>query len=237
MDSIDQLMMYGLTRQEATLYLTLLCVGELTGYEAAKKTTISRSNTYNGLAGLVEKGAANIIEGSVTKYVPMEIEEFCNNKLRQLDEAKKDLTKKIPKMKIDSNGYITVKGNTNVMNKLNSMIEGAKERIYLSISSGIIEQVYQTLLEAHKRCIKLVIITDTLFEFPEDKKGNQTVQYLTEKKDNRIRIIVDSKKVLTGELVPSGDSTCLYSMNDNLVSVFKEMLQNEIVLLQLEKDK
>lgn len=234
MDSIDQLIMYGLTRQEATIYLTLLSEGELTGYEAAKKTTISRSNTYNGLAGLVEKGAANIIEGTVTKYVPISIGEFCNNKLRQLEKAKKELVQNVSELKTDSNGYITVKGNINVMNKLTSLIEEAKERIYLSVSSIIIDQIYPALLHAHQRDIKIVIITDIYLTFPEDGKKSGAIQYLTGKKDSRIRIIVDSKKVLTGELLSTGDSTCLYSMNDNLVSVFKEMLQNEIILLQQE---
>ena len=57
MDIIEKLTYFNLTRQEATLYLTLLAEGRLTGYEATKLTGISRSNTYTALAGLVEKGA------------------------------------------------------------------------------------------------------------------------------------------------------------------------------------
>ena len=60
MEFIDIVLEFGLTRQEATLYEAMLLHGELTGYEAAKLTGISRSNTYNALAGLVEKGAAHI---------------------------------------------------------------------------------------------------------------------------------------------------------------------------------
>ena len=55
------LMNFGLTRQEANLYVLLVLEGELNGYEAAKKSGISRSNTYNALAGLVEKGAAYML--------------------------------------------------------------------------------------------------------------------------------------------------------------------------------
>ena len=60
MEHIDALTQYGLTRQEANLYLLLLSEGSLTGYEASKQTGISRSNTYSGLAGLVDKGAAYV---------------------------------------------------------------------------------------------------------------------------------------------------------------------------------
>ena len=47
MEHIDALTQYGLTRQEANLYLLLLSEGSLTGYEASKQTGISRSNTYS----------------------------------------------------------------------------------------------------------------------------------------------------------------------------------------------
>ena len=57
MSFIEKLMVFGLTRQEASIYLCLYRNGILTGYEAAKLTGISRSNVYNALAGLAEKGA------------------------------------------------------------------------------------------------------------------------------------------------------------------------------------
>ena len=48
MDLNESLMCFGLTRQESNIYLTLLSDGALTGYEAAKRTGISRSNAYGG---------------------------------------------------------------------------------------------------------------------------------------------------------------------------------------------
>ena len=56
------------------------------------------------------------------------------------------------------------------------------------------------------------------------------------KGDDQIRLIVDSVKVLTGRISDGEDSTCLFSLNRNLVDVFKEMLKNEITLIQLGKD-
>ena len=64
---IEQLILFGLSRQEAAIYLCLLQNEELTGYEVAKLTGISRSNVYNGLASLVEHGAARSEERRVGK--------------------------------------------------------------------------------------------------------------------------------------------------------------------------
>ena len=105
MEITERLMHFNLTRQEATLYLLLLKAGRLTGYEAAKQTGISRSNTYTALAGLVEKGAAYIMEeGKVTRYTPVVPEEFCNNKIRRLTEQRDELLKELPGVQNEAEG-------------------------------------------------------------------------------------------------------------------------------------
>ena len=52
----ERLMEFGLTRQEAAIYECLLREGKTTGYEVAKLIGISRSNAYNSLASMTEKG-------------------------------------------------------------------------------------------------------------------------------------------------------------------------------------
>ena len=66
---IDRLNYFGLSRQEATIYLCLLENGSMNGYEVAKDTGISRSNVYSGLASLSDKGAANLMEGNPNRYI------------------------------------------------------------------------------------------------------------------------------------------------------------------------
>ncbi|MBR6636626.1 MAG: TrmB family transcriptional regulator, partial [Phascolarctobacterium sp.] len=108
MELIEGLTHFNLTKQEATLYVLLLKEGYLTGYEAAKQTGISRSNTYTALAGLVEKGAAYVLEeGKVTRYTPVAPEEFCTNKIDRLQEIKQKVLSQLPVLKSDAEGYIT----------------------------------------------------------------------------------------------------------------------------------
>ena len=95
----EKLMEFGLTRQEATVYLALVVSGTQTGYEVAKQTGISRSNAYNALAGLVDKGAAYPEEGAATRYTAVEVSEFCENKIRALTRVKEELTLYMPKEK------------------------------------------------------------------------------------------------------------------------------------------
>ena len=229
MDNIDELINFGLTRQEATVYVTLCSEGKLNGYEASKLTGISRSNAYNALAGLVEKGAAYIIEENSVYYTPVPIEEVCSNKIRFLEEMKNKLVKTIPHKRKESQGYITIKGEKHIMDKLNNMLLEARERVYLSLSSDRIEYFRDTLEKLILADIKVVIITNNNYKIDGAKVYNTDIDC------EHVRLIVDSEYVLTGEIEDASSSTCLYSNNNNLVQVFKEALANKISLIKINK--
>ncbi len=58
----------GLSANESKLYLALLEAGISTAGEIAKKSHVHRTNTYDSLQRLVEKGLVNYIERDQTKY-------------------------------------------------------------------------------------------------------------------------------------------------------------------------
>ena len=223
---LEKLCLFGLTRQEATIYLCLYQHGELTGYEVAKHTGISRSNVYSGLSGLTDKGAAYLAEGNASKYVAVPIEEFCENKIRGLCMEKEYLIQNIPAMKKSKIGYITIEGSQNIWDKMRNMIAGAEKRIYLSASASVIKQMQEELENVVKRRIKLVLLTEKLPESEVVSGGS--ICYLCEDRGNNIRLIVDSHYALTGELTGKKDDTCLYTVQENFIQVFKDALSNEI---------
>lgn len=142
---IERLMLLGLTRQEATIYLHLFENNELTGYEAAKSTGISRSNVYSALASLVDKGAAYIVEGAATKYTPVPIDELCENRIRLLRETKEYLSTSMPRMTDSDVGYITIEGYRNILDKITNMLLQAQYRVYLAISGDKLKTIQSEL--------------------------------------------------------------------------------------------
>lgn len=229
---LDRLVLFGLTRQEAAVYLCLYQQGELNGYEAAKYTGISRSNVYSALSALTDKGAAYLIEGDSSRYMAVAIDEFCENEIRSLNREKEYLIKNIPSMKEVEIGYITITGNGNIWDKIISMINEAEKRIYFSASCRIIEKLQAEFLKVLGKKIKLVLITDGTVTNQELRKNS--IYYMGSDRGNNIRLIVDSEYALTGEITGSKDDTCLYTGQKNFISVFKETLRNEIVLIQLQ---
>ena len=228
MDNIERLMMFGLTRQEAVIYTTLYKQGEMTGYEAAKITGISRSNTYGSLAALVDKGAAYIMEGNTTRYTPVDITEFCQNILNEMQSTRDVLAKSMPDKKDSTEGYITICGEKNILNKLKYMINQTDERIYLSLSKNLIELISEDLLILARKGIKVVLISDEVLNIPGIRI------YQTDNIAGQLRVIVDSKYVLTGDF-DGESSNCLYSSKKNLIDVFKDALRNEMKLIEITK--
>ena len=230
MNLIEGLTNFNLTKQEATLYVLLLKSGQLTGYEAAKQTGISRSNTYTALAGLVDKGAAYVLEeGKVTRYTPVAPADFCSNKISYLEEVKKDILRQLPVLSNDAEGYITIKGAREIINKLRNTVSQAQARIYISANTRMLELLTPELKAALERGLMVVFIGDLSFSLPGG------ICYGTTKQSEQIRLIADSHTVLTGDLQDDEDSTCLYSCKRNLVDLFKEALKNEIALIELQK--
>lgn len=227
--SIEQLMQFGLTRQEAVIYLCLYEKGDLTGYEAAKQTGISRSNVYGALAGLVEKGAAYLMEGTSSKYTAVAVKEFCSNKIHSLQIMADELEKSIPDARTPTDGYITIEGYKHIYDKVLHMIDAAEYRIYLSASHSFVQKIDKALEKAMEKGRKLVLITDA----PPALTKEGLIIYLTGSKEGQLRLIIDSAYVLTGEITGEDSDTCLYCGQANFVNVFKEALRNEIKLIEL----
>ena len=136
---IEYVMNFGLTRQEAGIYQCLLSEGKTTGYEVAKQTGISRSNAYNSLASMTEKGAAYLVEeGGTKKYVPVSLEEFCKNYIRKLEDSKKWLLKHAPSVKDQAEGYITIEGRRHILDKIKNLLAKVESRAYISCTSNFL---------------------------------------------------------------------------------------------------
>ena len=132
MSYIEDLMQFGLTRQESAIYYALLSEGMMTGYEAAKVSGVSRSNAYTALAALVDKGAAHVAEGTPTHYVPVDPEEFCGSKLDYLKLLSVRLVEEQPRRQREDDAYITISGFQNICQRAARMLDQAQYRIYMT---------------------------------------------------------------------------------------------------------
>ena len=221
---VENLISFNLTRQEALIYVALLTYGEMTGYEVAKQTGIARSNVYSALQSLLEKGALYLIEGETTKYEPVTVKDFLSNTILDLQKKALLIEENAPKKIVQSEGYITILGAKNIENKIRLMLKETQERIYVMASCEILRKFSDELLMLCNSGKKVVVLSD-------DFELENAIYHKTQTEKNQIRLITDSRFVLTGILSGNVHDTCLYSGQQNLVDVMKEALKNKIELL------
>ena len=225
---IELLTQFNLTSNEALIYYTLLTNGSLNGYQIAKITGVSRSNTYASLSSLVDKGCAYVVDGESKIYSPLDISEFCSNRIRNLETAKNKLIELVPSGTANEPEYITIKGAEHIKDKISNIIEGTKQRIYLSMPKKVLDLYEPMIVSLASDKIKVVIITDCAADI------EKASVYISAEPLYQVRIIADSSKVLTGDFE---GPTCLYSEKKNLVELIKDSIRNEMTLIQLKNSK
>ncbi|NJD04073.1 MAG: TrmB family transcriptional regulator [Ruminiclostridium sp.] len=224
-------MITGLTRHESELYIALCREGELTGYEAAKITGVPRANAYQALSGLVDKGGAYAVEGSVQHYTAVPVDEYCENVFFHMKEVTENIKHECPQSRRPSEPYITITGFRHIVDKIRNIISSAKERVYVSMTEKELPFLKEELERAAGRGLKVVAIVSGDFGL------EGVVVHRITKQSGQIRLIADSSHVLTGNISGNDDDTCLFSKNKPLVELIKDSLKNEIRLAELEGGK
>lgn len=219
MDLIDALKNLGFTQQEAVIYIKLTSSKSMTGYEAAKSSGISRSNAYASLSNLVDKGYAYTIEGNPVHYVGVSKEDLISNAKRDFSSTIETIEEKLITTPITSEPYITVTGESSILNKLKNIILQANHRIYVSVSNSILNQLEEELIIACEKGLKVVVLSS------EDISCGEHIYYHTDR-NSSIKLIADTTEILAGTLQQS-----LYSKNATLVKIIRESIIDEISLI------
>lgn len=221
---LNSLKKIGFTQQEAIIYISLCKNGELTGYEAAKLSGISRSNAYASLSSLVDKGYAYIIEGTASKYIAVPKNELIINAKRDFEENIQIIQDYLEFNTATQEAYITISGEKNIVDKLKNIIESTQHRIYISCSYDILKVIQKELENTIKKNLKVVILS------PKDILDSNTHIYYPTEEAASFKLIADTKEVIAGTLTQA-----LYSKNKTLVSLIREAFINEITVINYKK--
>ncbi|WP_207229537.1 TrmB family transcriptional regulator [Ktedonosporobacter rubrisoli] len=88
---IEQLRKIGLSELEARCYLVLHEDAGLSGYEVARRVSVSRTNVYAALRSLMDKGACRMIEGDPGRYDAVPIDQLLRHVRREFEQNAQEL--------------------------------------------------------------------------------------------------------------------------------------------------
>lgn len=153
------LLKYGLTPNQAKVYLFLSKVGLKTASEISKSLKIPRTETYHLLNTMQQKGIVFSVFGKPAKFNAIEIDEAISillknekNRIRELENEKNSLIElwsSLPKYsgdegKNDENKFQTLQGKNSILVKLEQMIKASTENILVLGTEMDFRKFYHT---------------------------------------------------------------------------------------------
>ncbi len=220
-DLIAQLSKFGFTQNEAKAYLTLLKHCPATGYEVSQHSGVPRSAIYEILRKL-ELGGAVYSEGKKpVHYSPIPPEQLATQLTSQFKHNIHDLKDKLSELNTPSSGQQTwnVKGYNAMIDHTRSMIDSAKESIYMSIWDRECSELKIQLNHAEQRGLDICIFSFTklsrsfgcAFSYNIDEEKLRKIWH------RQIVLVVDKKNTILGGADKTVDNQCVFTDNSSIV--------------------
>lgn len=158
---ISLLVEIGFNQIEANVYLALLKESPLTGYKIASQTTKSRSNVYQALKSLEQKGAVVELQANRSKqFKAVAIELVLQQKEREFQSKKETISTAFHNLKQTEDDDVIYKLNTvsQVYAKSIEMIRKAEKIIFLDAQLLQLSQIDSALQEVAARGVKVAVL-------------------------------------------------------------------------------
>ena len=210
------LLKYGLTPNQAKVYLYLSKIGLKTASEISKALKIPRTETYHLLSTLQQKGIIFSVFGKPTKFNAIGMEESISilvnnekNRIKELETEKNsiiNLWNSVPKYstaedKNDENKFQTLQGRNSILVKLEQMIKESTENILVLGTENDFKKFYHTefteLLQRTKSDLRILTDYSNKINYLFEDVPSKKIKKLEDKnRENFCFIIKDDNEVI-----------------------------------------
>ncbi len=165
---IEMLIDLGFTQVEATVYYELLKDSPQSGYSIARQIGKSRSNVYQALKSLEQKGAIVQLQGSKNRiFQSVPIERMLEQKEREFTGHRKKVADAFSDLKqqeqVDSIYYM--QNMEQVYAKANQIIDQTEKIIFIEVEKHHFEKIRQAVRRAIDRGVIVALYTSDIESF------------------------------------------------------------------------
>lgn len=227
---------FGITNNEAKVYITLLQMDASTGYKISKSSGIPRSKIYNILASLEDKGLIlkSADETPLYKSLPVNelISKLKNDSKEHIDDIQDALADLGTVTKQESIWMIN--SYDQVFEKILYQIQNAKESLYIQIYSEDLDpEIVAALTDAEKRLHKFVVILFSNHQryslpFKRYYKHFFEADKILDYGGKWINVVSDGIEVTYGKLPENSSNTgVVNTMNSSMVFLAQEYVLHD----------
>lgn len=234
---IEHLKRIGLSDLEARCYLTLHEEANLSGYEVAKRVSVSRTNVYAALRSLLDKGVIRQSEGDPVTYDAVPVKELIRHLQTEFEQTTKTLLTEL----VDTPRSIPTFYNWQGVEQL----EAASRRLIANADSTIVcdmfaedfTRVEDALLHAEQKGVTVIVISlgecqTALQNVFIHKRSDDWPQAIARK----FSVFCDSRNAILGSFGGPFKPTALETDHPAVIETLKNAFYHDLFMQHIEAD-
>ncbi|RNB78100.1 TrmB family transcriptional regulator [Brevibacillus nitrificans] len=234
---IDELRKIGLSDLEARCYLVLHEDPKISGYEVAKKVSVSRTNVYAALRSLTEKGICRVIESEPVLYDAVPIEQLVRLLKSEFEQSTRVLQEQLRASPKTSPSFYSWQGDKAIETVIRRFVANADKSIVVDIWSEDVHWVEELLLEAEKRGVAVTLISigecmTSLKNVLIHKRSEEWSSVRTRK----FSMVCDAHSALLGSFGKGLKPTVLETDHPSLIELLQNAFYHDLIMQQMERD-
>lgn len=233
---IQELQKIGLSELEARCYLMLHETPGISGYEVAKKVSVSRTNVYAALRSLTNKGICRVEDSEPALYSAVPIGELIHFYRSEFDHTTKLLKENLQEPPSKPASFYTWKSKESVETAFQRAIANAEKSIIADLWAEDLPLFEPFLKDAEERNIDVQVVSI-------GESSTTLRQVLVHKRDDnkdytvrRFSVITDGQHALIGGFGKSIKPSALETDHPSIVSLLKVGFYHDVVMRQIEQD-
>ncbi|MGG2197643.1 MULTISPECIES: TrmB family transcriptional regulator [Paenibacillus] len=149
----------GLSDLESRCYLTLHEQSKLSGYEVAKRVSVSRTNVYAALRSLIDKGACRMIEGDPVRYDAVPIQQLVGHLRLEFEQAADSLVHQLRTPPRTAPSFYNWEGGDALEQAARRMTANARASVIVEIGSEDLPRLEDALVYAENKGLRVILMS------------------------------------------------------------------------------
>ncbi|KEK22353.1 TrmB family transcriptional regulator [Bacillus gaemokensis] len=233
---IDLLKKIGLSDLEARCYMTLHEEPGISGYEVAKRVSVSRTNVYAALRSLTDKGACRSIEGETVLYDAVPIEQLLRLVQTEFEQTSKALIENLKPSPKPAPAFYNWQGSKALEKTVQRAIVNAEASIVVDIWAEDVRYVEESLLLAESKGVSVILITIG----PCKTSLKHVFQHYRDEEwptdERKFSILCDSSSALIGSFGGEIKPSALETNHPAVIEVIKNAFYHDMMMQHIEED-
>ena len=233
---IEALRKLGLSDLEARCYLALHGQPPSSGYEVSKQVSISRSNVYAALRGLVEKGVCRAVEGEPITFAAIPIGQVIKLLQSDFERTARLLESELTALPETAPFFSNWKGDQQVNLAIRRLAANARDEILVDLWAEDLHWVEEPLLAAERggTAVHLMVIG----EAPTELKRVilHSVPLGGPPGSRNFSMLLDKETAILGSFSRHAPASALESNHPAVLNVLETSYYHDVVMMRIEND-